>query len=175
MPAVLTIPPDSASCSYTLGWQSSCTHLSVGDNVISDQLQQLPGTLPVQKRGCFSPTWASQTQPGLLNGRGDKNSITGWCTRNLWVSGSAQLVTGTLAFHALTPTPRFILTWAFHEMPGTGRRCPGYRTPISTSWDPISSDSHPMGPLWQLLPLTVPTKGDAFQEKFWGFAILSRL
>lgn len=51
-----------------------------------------------------------------MTGHGGENSTTGWCTRNLWVSGGAQLMAGTLAFHVLTPTPCFILIWAFHDM-----------------------------------------------------------
>lgn len=56
---------------------------------------------------------------------------------------------------------------------GRGRRHGGTgdRKPISTSWDPTSSVSQPTGPLWHLLPLTVPTEGDTFQERVWGFAM----
>jgi len=47
---------------------------------------------------------------------------------------------------------------------------------IPTSQDPTSSVSQPGGPLWHLLPLTVPTKCNSFQERVWGFARwLSRL
>lgn len=167
MPAALTMPLPVVPV----------LHPGLAEQLCSPQCWRQCGTGPAPaasrnparaQNRLFNPKWASETQSGLWSGHGDQNSITGWCTTNIWVSGGVQLVVGTLAFHALIPTPHFILTWAFHGCIcfGAGRRCPGDRVPISTSWDPSSSDSHPVGPLWQLLPLTVPTKGGASQERF---------